>query len=70
LARTTIQHIMDLDRKQPETGERIKAFDTALSTRLGDAAHELPDIIPNSSFFLEDIAEDDEPSAAGEPVLC
>jgi hypothetical protein len=38
-----------------------------LSTRLGDATHELPDIIPGSIFYLEDVAEDDE-STEGESV--
>ena len=47
--------------------ERIKAFDdAALSTRLRDAAHELPGIILISSFFLQDVAEDDK--AAFKPV--
>jgi hypothetical protein len=65
LAWTTVQHVTDLDRKQPETAERIKAFDVALSTRLGDATHVMPDVIPSSSFFLEDVAEEGE---EGEPV--
>jgi hypothetical protein len=65
LARTAVQHVTDLDQKQPETAERIKAFDVALSTRLGDAPHETPDIIPGSSFFLEDVAEEGE---EGKPV--
>jgi hypothetical protein len=55
LARTTVQHVTDLDRKQPETAERIKTFDEALSAKLGDANHELPDVVPGSSFFLEDL---------------
>ena len=37
--------------------ERIKAFDIALSTRLRDATHELPDVVPGSSFFLEEITK-------------
>ena len=67
VARTTVQHVTDLHRKQPEEAERIKTFDKALSTRLGDATHELPDVVPGSSFFLIDIAEDDE-SPPGEPI--
>ena len=67
MARTTVQHVTNLDRKQPETAERIKAFDEALSTRLGDPTHELPDVMPGSSFFLKDIAEDGEP-APDEPA--
>ena len=67
LARTTVQHVTDLDWKQPKTAERIKAFDEALSTRLGDLTHEPPDVVPGSSFFLEDIAEDSMP-APGKPV--
>ena len=67
LARAAVQRITDLDGKQPETVERIKAFDTALSTRLWNATHELPDVIPGSSFFLEDVAEDDE-SEPAEPI--
>jgi hypothetical protein len=67
LARTAVQHVTDLDRKQPETAERIKAFDAALSTRLGDATHELPDVIPGSSFILEDVEEEDAAEPA-EPV--
>ena len=64
---TTVQNVTDLDQKQPETVERIKAFnDAALSTRLRDAAHKLPGIIPISSFFLQDVAEDDK--AAFKPV--
>ena len=43
--------------------ERIKTFDEALSTRLGEATHELPDVVPGSSFFLEHIAKDDEPAS-------
>ena len=67
MARTTVQHVTDLDQKQPETAERIKTFDEALSTRLRDPTHELPDVVPGSSFFLEDIAKDGEP-APDEPV--
>jgi hypothetical protein len=54
-----------LDRRQRETAKRIKAFDVALSTRLGDATHELPDVIPGSSFFHEDVEEKRED---GEPA--
>jgi hypothetical protein len=65
MARTTVQHVTDLDRKQPETAERIKAFDAALSTRLGDVNHELPDAVPGSSFFLEDVEDEEmEPAVA------
>jgi hypothetical protein len=60
LARTTVQHVTDLDRKKPETAERIKAFDESLSTKLGDESHELPDVIPGSSFFLEDVELNDD----------
>ena len=67
LARTTVQHVTDLDRKQPETAERIKTFDEALSTRLGDPTHDIPDVVPGSSFFLEDVEENDE-AAADAPV--
>ena len=67
MARTAVQHVTDLDRRQPETAERIKAFDAAFSTGLGDANHELPDVVPGSSFFLEDVAENDE-SEPAEPV--
>ena len=67
MARTTVQHVTDLDRKQPITAERIKTFDVALSTRLGDPTHEIPDVVPGSSFFLEDVAEDGE-AAPDEPV--
>ena len=67
LARTTVQHVTDLDRKQPESAERIKTFDEALNTRFRDPTHELPDVVSGSSFFLEDIAEDGEP-APDEPA--
>jgi hypothetical protein len=50
LARTAVQHVTDLDRKQPETAETIKAFDVALSTRLRDATHETLDTVPGSTF--------------------
>jgi hypothetical protein len=52
--------VTDLDRKKPETAERIKAFDESLSTKLGDESHELPDVIPGSSFFLEDVELNDD----------
>ena len=59
LARTTVQHVTDLDRKKPETAVRIKAFDDALTLKLGDETHELPDVVPGSSFFLEDLEFDE-----------
>jgi hypothetical protein len=70
LARTAVQHVTDLDQRQPETAKKIKVFDAALSTRLGDATHELPDVVPGSSFFLEDLAEETEDGepANNEPV--
>ena len=67
MARITIQYVTDLDWKQPEMVERIKAFDEALSTRLGDVTHALPDVVSGSSLFLEDIAKDGEP-APGKPI--
>jgi hypothetical protein len=67
LARTAVQRVTDLDWKQPGTAERIKAFDAALSMRLRDATHQLPDVVSGGSFFLGDVAEDDDPEP-GKPV--
>ena len=53
MARTTVHHVTDLDRKQLETAEIIKAFDEALSTWLRDPTHELPNVVPGSSFSLK-----------------
>jgi hypothetical protein len=68
LARTTVQHVTDLDRRQPETAARILSFDESLSKRLGDEEHELPDIVPGSSFFIEDVPLVEDETQEGEPV--
>jgi hypothetical protein len=72
MARTTVQHVTDLDRKQAETAERIRAFDEALSAKLGDVTHELPDIVPGSSFFLEaiELDEDRDPVTDDDAPTC
>jgi hypothetical protein len=54
LARTTVQHVTDMDRRVHETSERIRTFDEELETRPGDETHLLPDIVPGSSFYIEE----------------
>lgn len=68
LARTAVQHVTDLDRRQPETAERIKIFDEALSKRLGDKTHKPPDIVPGSSFFVAEVRSKDNEPPKDEPV--
>jgi hypothetical protein len=65
MARTTVQHVTDLDRKNPETAEKIRVFGEDLDVRLSDENHFLPDVVPGSSFFLEDVELDANGVASG-----
>jgi hypothetical protein len=49
-----------LDRRNPETAENIKTFNDELNTRLSDENYEIPDVIPGSSFFIEDVEVNEE----------
>jgi hypothetical protein len=66
MARTTVQHVTDLDRKNPETAEKIRVFGEDLDARLSDENHVLPDVVPGSSFFLEDVELDADGAAQPE----
>jgi hypothetical protein len=51
LARTTVQHVTDMDRQSPETAENIRVFNEGLDVRLDDENHVLPDLVPQAAVF-------------------
>ena len=56
LARTTVQHVPDLDLKKDEVKEKLQDFDNAVAVRLNDHSFLLPNV---GGMYLDDIDDDD-----------
>ena len=56
LARTTVQHVPDLDLKKDEVKEKLQDFDNAVAVRLNDHSFLLPNV---GGMYLDDIDDDE-----------
>ena len=59
LARTTVQHVIELDLRTDEMKAKVQAFDKALEDRLNDANF-IAENADNEGFYMEDVVFDDD----------